>query len=291
MSTSESIQLYNFKPGLPQELELLDFAEMQQKFGPYLASPHRLEFYQIIWFQEGRAQHVVDFTPWEVVPDTVLFLPPNAVQQFRFEGALQGRCLLFTDAFFTESEVDTQFLRSSILFNDLFSVPRIRLDVAAFPLPALLDQLETELAKPTDDFQSGILRNLLRALLLHAERERRNQDFTEVRKGPDLEVVMQFREALERDFTTSKQVKHYAGLLHLTEKRLNLATSRLLGKSPKRLIDERVMLEAKRLLAHTTAPVKEIGFELGFEEATNFVKFFRKHHTTTPVAFRESQQA
>ncbi|MNL40944.1 DNA-binding transcriptional regulator AraC [compost metagenome] len=53
------------------------------------------------------------------------------------------------------------------------------------------------------------------------------------------------------------------------------------------MIDQRVMLEAKRLLVHTHESIKEIGFALGFEEPTNFVKYFRKHSGLTPVAFRD----
>ncbi|WP_459640649.1 helix-turn-helix domain-containing protein [Flavobacterium sp. CGRL2] len=62
----------------------------------------------------------------------------------------------------------------------------------------------------------------------------------------------------------------------------------MLGKTPKEIIDDRVMLEAKRLLAHTNENVKEISYELGFEEPTNFIKYFRKHSNSTPVEFRES---
>jgi AraC-like DNA-binding protein len=47
-----------------------------------------------------------------------------------------------------------------------------------------------------------------------------------------------------------------------------------------------VVLEAKRLLAHTTSSIKEIGFELGFDEPTNFIKYFRKHVASTPIDFR-----
>ena len=68
---------------------------------------------------------------------------------------------------------------------------------------------------------------------------------------------------------------------------MNQATSKVLGKSPKELIDDRILLEAKRLLVHGNKSIKEIGFELGFEEPTNFIKYFRKHIGKTPMEFRE----
>lgn len=121
-----------------------------------------------------------------------------------------------------------------------------------------------------------------------SERERRQQDFTEIKKGADLDYVVLFKDLLEVQFKEQKQVNSYSGQLSVTEKRLNQATSKVLGKTPKQMIDERVMLEAKRLLAHTNESIKEIGFALGFEEPTNFIKYFKKHHNTTPVEFRES---
>jgi len=74
--------------------------------------------------------------------------------------------------------------------------------------------------------------------------------------------------------------------MSVSERKLNKSTQFVLGKSPKEIIDERVILEAKRLLAHTANSIKEVGFELGFDEPTNFIKFFKKHVEKTPIEFR-----
>nr|WP_246164293.1 helix-turn-helix domain-containing protein [Xanthovirga aplysinae] len=76
--------------------------------------------------------------------------------------------------------------------------------------------------------------------------------------------------------------------MFITTKRLNKATSSVLGKSPKEIVGNRIILEAKRLLAYTNESIKEIGFHLGFEEPTNFIKYFRKHCNVTPFEFREN---
>ncbi|TXH59960.1 MAG: helix-turn-helix domain-containing protein, partial [Bacteroidia bacterium] len=138
-----------------------------------------------------------------------------------------------------------------------------------------------------DISQPDILKNLLHNFLLLSERERRKQNFTEIKKSADLDYVMLFKNILENQFHNQKLVNNYARQLSVTEKRLNQATSKILDKSPKQMIDERVMLEAKRLLAHTNESVKEIGYNLGFDEPTNFIKYFRKHSNSTPVEFRE----
>jgi AraC family transcriptional regulator, transcriptional activator of pobA len=278
---------YAFKQGLPQEFELVGIGQLYNNFSDLLTTPHRIGFYHILWFQEGSPTHLVDFNPVKILPNTILFLNKDIVHGFDKQGGFDGKVILFTDSFFCKTEADTKFLRSSILFNDLFSVSQIQLPNSPNLFADLFQQMEIELNNSKDNYQSDILQNLLHNLLLYAERERRKQNFTEVKKGADLDYVMLFKDLLEKHFKIQKQVSNYASQLSVTEKRLNQATSKVLDKSPKQMIDERIMLEAKRLLAHTNDSVKEIGFELGFDEPTNFIKYFRKHHHSTPVEFRE----
>jgi len=280
------IKKYTFKQGLPQEVELVGIGQLYNNHSDTLTTSHRTGFYHILWFQKGNPTHLVDFNPVKIKPNTMLFLNKDTVQQFDKKGGFDGKAILFTDNFFCKTETDIKFLRSSILFNDLFSVSQIQISKTASLFADLFTLMKKELENEKDISQSDILKNLLHNFLLLSERERRKQDFTEIKKGADLDYIMLFKDLLESNFREVKQVNGYAKKISVTEKKLNQATSKVLGKSPKQMIDERVMLEAKRLLAHTNESVKEIGFELGFYEPTNFIKFFRKHSHSTPVEFR-----
>lgn len=281
------IKKFTFKQGLPQEFELVGIGQLYNDHSDTLTTPHRTGFYHILWFQKGNPTHLVDFNPVTVKPNTILFLNKDTVQRFDKKGGFDGKAILFTDNFFCKTETDTKYLRSSILFNDLFSVSQIQMSKTASLFADLFKLMEKELENEKDISQSDILKNLLHNFLLLSERERRKQDFTEIKKGADLDYVMLFKDLLETNYRKLKQVSNYAKKISVTEKRLNQATSKILDKSPKQMIDERVMLEAKRLLAHTNESVKEIGFDLGFDEPTNFIKYFRKHSNSTPVEFRE----
>jgi AraC-like DNA-binding protein len=173
------------------------------------------------------------------------------------------------------------------LFNDLFSVSQFQIDKKVNVFAEIMQSMANELQKTKDNYQSDILQNLLHNFLLYSERERRKQDFTEIKKGEDLDFVMLFKDLLEANFKNQKQVNFYAKELFTTEKRLNQATSKVFGKTPKEIIDDRIILEAKRILAHSTENIKEIGYVLGFDEPTNFIKYFKKHTLITPVEFRE----
>lgn len=278
---------YNFKAGLPQEFEIVDIAKLYAAFKDTLTTTHRTGFYHIIWFQEGSPTHLIDFNPIKIKPNTLIFLNKDTVHRFDDKSKFGGKAILFTDSFFCRTETDTKFLRNSILFNDLFSVSQIQVQKQSKIFADLLQQMTDELQNIKDNSQADILQNLLHNFLLQAERKRRKQNFTEIKKGADLDYVMLFKDLLETDYKSQKQVNYYAREIIITEKRLNQATTKVLGKTPKEIIDDRIMLEAKIILAHTTESVKEIGYDLGFEEPTNFIKYFKKHSKFTPTEFRE----
>ncbi|MGO8092883.1 helix-turn-helix domain-containing protein [Rhizobium leguminosarum] len=95
-----------------------------------------------------------------------------------------------------------------------------------------------------------------------------------------------FKEAVDTNFFRWHQVCDYARALDSSEKTLARATLSIAGMSAKRFIVDRISLEAKRLLAYTGLPISEISSRLGFDEATNFVKFFRRETGSTPGIFR-----
>lgn len=287
MNLTKDIIKHEFKEGLPHEFEIAELGQLYHEFPEILTTSFRTGFYHIIWFKKGRPDFLVDFKPITITPDTLLFLSKDTVQRFGKDSHFEAKAILFTDSFFCKTEHDARFLRSSFLFSDLLSVTQINLQENASVFTGLFRLMETEVAHTKDVSQDGILKNLLHSFLLLSERERRKQDFAEIKKGADLDHVLLFKDLLDANYHTLKKVSEYAEIISVTDKQLNHATSKILDRSPKQMINDRVMLEAKRLLAHTHKSVKEIGFKLGFLEPTNFTKYFRKHSELSPVEFRE----
>jgi AraC-like DNA-binding protein len=282
------IKKYKFKIGLPIEFEIITISDLYSQHKNILSTPHRADFYHIIWIQKGSAIHFVDFKPFEINANSILFVPKDCVIFFDLLGNYDGKIILFTSDFFSFELKDNQFLQTTILYNDLFEISQIQLDDNDTELNSIFYAMETELSKPNDQSTHSILRNFLYNLLLISERKRRKQGFREIKPSIDLDYLILFKDLLEKNFKTIKSVSNYAYDLSVSEKRLNKVTTKILGKTPKQIIDERVLLEAKRLLAHSNNSIKEIAFGLGFEEPTNFNKYFRKHTNKTPSAFREN---
>jgi transcriptional regulator GlxA family with amidase domain len=110
------------------------------------------------------------------------------------------------------------------------------------------------------------------------------------KREPLPESLQRFFTILERDHAKTRSVAHYAKQAGISKRRLGELLSERLGKSTKQVIDERVVLECKRLLAHTNVSVKELAAQLAFDEPTNFVKFFKHHAHATPLEFRDAQR-
>jgi AraC family transcriptional activator of pobA len=279
------IMQYAFKDGLPVEFEIIDLTNLYQSHRQGLVNPHRTAFYHIILFNEGASIHFVDFKEIKVKPGSLIFLNKDVVQQFS-DSESSGVAILFTEKFFVRSQEDIRFLKSTVLFNDLFEVAHIDTETISSPILSLINSLTRETGLAFDPFQSDILYNFLHNLLLFSEREYRQRGFREIKKSRALDITLEFKDHVEKMFRTDRHVNHFALKMNITEKRLNKATSAVLGKTPKQVIDDRVLLESKRLLAYSSDSIKEVGYELGFEEPTNFIKYFRKHTRYTPAEFR-----
>ena len=286
---ADEIKKLKFKRNVDLQIEVVPLQTLTTVSKDHLVTPHRTNFFHIFLFENCQPTHFVDFEPIKIEPYSLLFIDKDRVHQFDQLLKYDGLVLIFTEDFFCTTETDTKFLRSSILFNDLADQPTIKLNKTDFEkYTNICKNITEELGLPADNSKHILLKNLLHNFLILAEREKRKQGFTELKKGADLDYTLLFRDLLETNYTKLKSVSDYAKIICISEKRLGQATTKVLGKSPKEIINDRILLEAKRLLVHTNLSIKEIGQELGFEDPAYFVRYFKKNTETTPVEFRET---
>lgn len=284
---ANEIKKYQFKSGFDLEFEIFDLSERIKVSSDMMTVPHRAQFYHILWIEKGKGTHYVDFNPINIQDNTVLFIPMNSVNKFDISGIYKGKSILFTDSFFCKNQQDFRFLNSSVLFSDIYPTAKFKVRSNSSELQVILNGMETEFRRDNDSEQYPILHNMLHIFLLQSEREMRKQGARELKQGAELDNLLLFKEVLEKKFREEKSVKRYANELNISEKILHKATTQLIDKTPKQVIDDRILLETKRLLVHSSLSIKEIAYELGFEEPTNFIKYFRKHTNFTPAEFRE----
>ena len=121
--------------------------------------------------------------------------------------------------------------------------------------------------------------------LIYIETARNYTPVYRINSQTYLKKVRQFEELIELNFKTLKFPKDYASILNITEKHLNRIVKNCLNKTSTMLIQERVLLEAKRMLMHSELNVLEISTELGISESSYFIRFFKQKTGLTPLAF------
>lgn len=284
---SSDIKKYAFKDGLPLEFEIIDLSKIFSSKKEMMVVPHRPQFYHMLWIEKGSGTHYVDFSPIELEDNLIIFVPHNSVNCFDKEGTYKGKSVIFTNNFFCKNPHDAQFLNTTRLYSDLYDIATIKSSCGNAELNLTFKAMESEFKRSADKLHYGILRSLLHVFLFQAEREMRLQGFEELKPCANLDYLILFKDLLEKNFRKERSVNKYVSELSLSDKQLYKATTTLLDKTPKQIIDERVLLEAKRLLVHGNQSVKEVAYDLGYDEPTNFIKYFRKHTGATPSEFRE----
>ena len=281
MNLREEIKTYAFNP-LPVEIEVKDLAFIRQV--PHiLGQPHKAQFYQILWVKTGSLTCHIDFEPVTIQANQLLVITAGQVCEFDLTSTYTGRLVLFTASFFTRTEEDSNFLHTAEILSLVGSNKKVF--VSACMIEHLFVLLEKELATEIDPFQLAIAQNYLRIVLLEAERQ--------VKPAPVLTtktITQNFYKAIESHFKENRNINYYAELLGISEKKLTQEVKHVTGSTPKVCLDARVILEAKRLLSYSVLSIKELSFALGFDESTNFIKYFRKHTHVTPQVFRDNQR-
>jgi len=271
----------------PIGVELLTLAELRARVpARKLLEAERVEFYMILVATAGQGAHHVDFQRLALRPGHVVFVRPGQVQQWQPANALEADLLLIHPAVVQPTTTArTAHRRSAALFRledwpAHFSTDRD--GVAAWR--SLAATLRRELGRPVLDEVSGAMaRELVACLMLSMSRSATRNAAPAT---PQSQLIWRLRQELEALIHTRPTVSTLARRLRVSTSTLTRTCKSVLGHSAKEVVDRRVALEAQRLLVHTTSPSAAIGELLGFDEPTNFVKFFRRRLGTTPEAFR-----
>jgi len=275
---------HNTRPGLG--FEVFRLAELfARKLDHALDAPTRPDFHIVYVGLRGSGSLIVDFTAVPLGAGWLTIVARGRVQQFVPAAGIDAWMLLVTPEFIELDRRSIDPLRGASVVDPSWPSPALRLaSIDRNEMVLLAEQLVAEQARALDAVQPALMASLLRAILLRAERLARAAD---PRPAP-APALARFFTTLESDCTSTRSVAHYAKAAGLSPRRLAELLVEHTGKSTKQIIDDRVVLEHKRLLAHTDASVKELADRTGFAEPTNLVKFFRHHTGMTPLEFRRN---
>ena len=241
----------------------------------------------IAWNKGADQRVTIDNVVYQFPNNTILCLMVN--ETFHFEEPSTIVAWQFNKEFYCIVNHDKEVSCVGFLFYGSAQKMFVSLDILnQNKITALQHVFLDEFATP-DHIQGEMMQVLLKRLIIIVTRLAREQYITEKELvGDKLDLVRKFNLLVENHYRREHQVKFYAELLFKSPKTLSNVFALYNNKSPLLVIQQRVLLEAKRLLFYTDKTSKEIAYDLGFENANHFSKFFKKHTGQVPTEFKKS---
>lgn len=276
--------------------ELLKYRTLSHFTTDFGTEPRRLSedkfAYIIIYVKQGNGSCRVDTDEIPLRPGSIIMVNPFAFLQLNETQLVQGTVLIFTEEFLCRTHLQEQLLYKTIYGPNMRCFFQLDSDEIG------LNFIQSQITMFGWEYRFGkdalmkfdLLHNVMLGIILYLhklqlEREGLSMDMVEPLAKSQ---VVQFIQLLNIHFKKESSLQFYADHMNITMKQLVLICKKGVGWSPKAIMQEKLLREAKRLLLFEVASIKEIGYELGFSETTNFVKFFQQHTGISPKNFKIS---
>jgi AraC-like DNA-binding protein len=258
-----------------------------------LHSPvHRHNWYEIALMQTHSSQLFIDFEEYQLSGSYLLFLSPGQVHTWVGDlNAISTRVVGFMPELFALDLPHFQHTWHKVPFWSDITPPFVKLEASQATLFTQLFGLAEQrfrFAKPAQTEQMlrayiNLILTEVQANLVDSPTSESDAQFT----APTL-LTRKFRLAVEQDFLQRRQVQEYAQQLGVTDNHLVKTVRQTTGRTPKQILQDRLLLEAKRLLIYTPLSAAQIGEQLSFPNPTQFSRWFKSNLGLAPQQFRHS---
>ncbi len=251
----------------------------------------RLNYYSLIWVKSGSGKAKVDFGEHMFTDNCLFAFAPYQPFMLTAHNRIVGIALNFHPDFFCIHKHQQEIACNGVLFNNIYQPPFVIIDEQSErTINMVLEQMQTEMQKP-EMAQYELLIAYLKIFLITVSRLKTHQqpEVMEIRTGQNEPFILQkLKDAIEINFKKKHSPADYAELLFVTPKTLAKITKSHFNKTLSSIINERIIIEAKRELYLTDKTVKEIAFELGYEDEYYFSRFFKVNADVSPQMYRET---
>jgi len=261
--------------------------ENQKKSSFDLQKPHIAHKYSILLITTGIGHHTIDFKKYDFTNGSILFTAKDQIQSFDFKPGNEGYIISFSEDFLSSTIERSHSLSQTWLYN--YHIEQAKIQVKSVEQDHFFNIIERIFREyQTKDEFAGkeIIQTLLNLFLLESERKKR-AEFFDPNKIDYSKLFFEYKNLCEKHYSVTRNVKHYAESLGISYKHLNNICKQSINKTAKQFIDDFIILESKRNLLSSDKSVKEISELTGFDEATNFVKYFKKHTGFSPDKYRK----
>lgn len=248
-------------------------------------------YYSLIWIQQGSGIIKADFNTYNFTANTLLSFSPHQPFLLEANNPLSGLVINFHPDFFCIHKHHKEVACHGVLFNNIYNPPFVNVDAKAHNnFNIVVEQIKTEMQNPALA-QYELLVSYLKIFLITASRLKTEQQSEIQKERYDAEepfILQNLKNYIEIHYKTKHSASEYADMLAITPKALTKLTKAHFNKTLTDLISERIIIEAKRELYLTNKTVKEIAFELGYNDEYYFSRFFKKNAEVSPQLYRDT---
>lgn len=276
----------NIEEGIPSAGDPSQFAYLElddvlvNRLNSRQEIPHRHSYQEIIWIRVGAVKHLLDDNLVEHPAQTILIIPKGRIHTLIPTPDCRGAAIRFTEEFLATP--------SHLLFSQFIGHTALHLNSQqAAGIAAYFSLLACEY-QHADPFNLHAARYLLSALIAKLEEIRlMSAQLIPRDVNSTLCIWNRFNTILEQKFKVEHAVSFYASELGISPRKLGEVVKLYAGRHASTAIDDRLIAEAKRLILFSNLTIKEIAFNLGFEEHSYFSKVFKKVTGATPSDFKQ----
>ena len=269
------------------ELEIIELSSLYERtsLSHDPEAPHRVSFFMFLYIEEGKGTHMVDFQEYPFRAGSMIFVQREQVHAFDLSSKPKGKVLLFTQTFLDNVHTNMRLPNYTPTHLNQQHTPLLYLDaVNNKRSQTLINEMINEIKLDNSDPLLIMYLFSALALLLHRLRPEVRHDKLSTEQSLKL---ARFFALMQEHFEHIRDANWYANQINTTYKTLNQVCKVATGLTAKQMIDAFTLIEMKRRLIVTNAPSQQIAYDFGFEDASNFVKYFKKQTTLTPSQFQK----
>ncbi len=237
-----------------------------------------------VWFEKEGQSITIDNVEYQSSANEIFCL--TEFHKVNVSGICNAKLLRFNRIFYCVIDHDSEVGCTGILFFGASTLPKFVIpDEELEKFQTIWKMFELEI-QSHDDLQLEMLQSMLKRFIILCTRIYKNQhNYTTLDNGK-VDIIRQYNFLVEKNFKTTHTVAEYAAMLNKSPKTLSNLFSKLADKTPLQYIQDRRLLEAKRLLNFSDMHIKEIAYEIGFEDSQTFGRFFKKMEGVSPTEFK-----
>jgi AraC family transcriptional regulator, transcriptional activator of pobA len=271
------------------ELDFMQVEPIRRRSGAHnwIISPHsHPNHMQFLLINQGGGTFRIDDKKWDVTKQSLILVPAGCVHDMSFTQDTDGLVITAASTYISSlAGNDNRFITTA----QKTYIKTLTQDIMIeFDIENTFERIHKEFVWSAKGRRAAIKAHLINLLVTYMRLEEEQHNKPETTMSRDQQLVLRFREEIEKHFRVEKKLDFYYRNIGVSSSRLHDACSMMTNMSPSAILHERLIIESKRLILYSAATIAEISYKLGFEDPAYFARFFTKRAGMSPSKFRQN---